>query len=550
MGNNNKFGACVALIAAFWTAATFAAVGEPNYVVFSIMGPQTLGPVNVNGIVQPESVWDSIERTSVEEIRKAFGEQHAGQQRYVGFSVSLTPTLNLQPDQLKAQVVRALDLAERNNIPVFLHLDDQHFWWANPALSRNSEMVEWSDFPKPGESHGPVVPRYWLNWGDPAAVYPASPPCFACPAFRTAISKRLKECVAEPIALRLQRWREQRKDYLFAGVASGNETQVPDFSGGYDGYAGKPGEAAGSDMTQNPPVKVRMSREDMVPIGYHSLYAMGYSRQSIERLAQAQHTSVNRIVQDLLFKVAHDYAEVQAKTLWQSGLPKERIYTHFTSTNHSLKVYRDRLKESEDRSRAGSGNLSPPVESSVNPYSRPGFTVVRSAVDLNELVAQLRKAHAPETGKTWAVVESYACTGQPGISQTEKQYEEYLGGLVAHGAKVVNVYGWNINDPPNNPYSVKHSGVIPAVKKWLSGERLPSTWFCSGEVGQMTAIHSKLPKLQQAARDLVGRGGDPRRISAVLDSFQSEFEPLVKAGKLSEAVAAIDRAIARLEAQR
>jgi hypothetical protein len=548
----NNLGARVALFAAVWIAGASAAVGEPAYVVFAIMGPQAFGSQIVNGIVMPEALWDSTEKDAVEEMRREFGEQHAGQERYIGFSVSLTPTLNLKPDQLKAQVVSALNLAERNKIPVFFHLDDQHFWWANPELSQNSDMQEWSDFPKAGQTHGPVVPRYWLNWGDPASVYPAPPPCFASHSFRAAIAYRLKECVAEPIAQRLNVWRKEGKDYLFAGVASGNETKVPDFSQGYEGYSGKPGEATGSDITHYPPIKVRMSKEEMVPIGYHSLSAMGYDRQSIERLAQVQRKTVRRIVHELMYNVAHDYAEFQAKTLNQAGLPKDRIYTHFTSTNHTLKSFEDQVKELEQPSspsgRAGSDNLAPPVKSSVNQYSRPGFTVVSNGVDLNELVAQLQKAGAPDGGKAWAAVETYACTGQPGIPQTKQQYQAYLGGLLAHGAKVVNCYGWNIN---NSPYAVKGSGVVPAVKTWMAGERLPSSWFRSEEnARQAAAIQAKLAKLQQTARELVGLGRDRRPIKAVLDSFQSEVEPLMKTGKIIEAEAAIDRAIARLQAQR
>jgi len=546
----NNLGALVALIATLWVAAASAAVHEPTYVVFSIMGPQVLGPRIINGIVQPESVWDATEKGAVEEMRKEFGEQHAGQQRYIGFSICLTPTLNLKPDQLKAQVVRALDLAELNSIPVFFHLDDEHFWWASPELSRNPAMQEWSDFPKLGVTHGPVVPKYWLNWGGPVYVYTGGPPCFACPEFRVAFAKRLKECVAEPIVQRLKVWRKQGKDYLFAGVASGSETKVPDFSRGYDGYARKPGEESGMDMTRVPPIKVRMAKEDMVPVGYHSLYAMGYDRQSIERLAEAQHKSVNKIVHELLYKVAHDYAELQAKTLNQAGLPKERIYTHFSSTEHTAKGFEDHVKQLEDQtpstSRAGSDNLSPPLGSVVNSYSRPGFSVVRSGVDLNELIAQLRQAGAPEGGKAWAAVESYACTGQPGAAQTKEQYEDYLGGLLAHGAKVVNCYGWNIRI---GPYAVKSSGVVSAVKTWLQGEQLPSTWFRSEEtLRQEAAIQTKMAKLKQMANDLVGRGCDPHLVRAVLDSFQSECEPLEKAGKLAEVEAGADRAIARLQA--
>lgn len=546
----------VVLIAAIWISAASAAVNEPSYVIFSIMGPQGFGPQIINGIVRPEDGWDSVEKEQVEDIRKQFGEQRSAQQKYIGFSIALTPTLNLKPEELKAQVVKALNLAESNSIPVFFHLDDQHFWWLNTELSHNPAMQEWSEFPKAGETSGRVVPRYWLNWGDPASVYPTPPPCFACQPFRAALAKRLRECVAEPIVQRLSTWRKQGKDYLFAGMASGNETMVPDFSRGYDGYKGKEGDEAGSDMTRFPPVRLRMSKEDMVPIGYHSLYAMGYNQSSIERLAQSQQKNVRRVTHELLYKVAHDYAEFQAKTLCEAGVPKERIYTHFTSTNHSLKSYeQDQIKDLEARptsaGRAGSDNVAPPVESSINRYSRPGFTVVSTAVDLNELVAQMRKAGAPQEGKAWAAVESYACSGQPGTPQSKEQYEEYLGGLIAHGAHVVNIYGWNI---PSGPYAIKSSGVVPAVKKWLSGERIPSNWSGSGASqvtrSEATAIQAKIAKLQELAHYQIDHGRDPHVVSAILESFQREFESQFNAGKISEAEAAINRANLRLQTQK
>jgi hypothetical protein len=164
------------------------------------------------------------------------------------------------------------------------------------------------------------------------------------------------------------------------------------------------------------------------------------------------------------------------------------------------------------------------------------------------LVAQLRQAGAAEGGKAWAAVESYACTGQPGIRQTEQQYKEYLGGLLAHGAKVVNVYGWNL-DNSDSPYAASRSVAVPAVKKWLAGERLPSTWFRSEKDSrQVAAIHAKMAKVQEMAHDLVGRGCDPHLVKAILDSLQSECEPLAKVGKLAEVDSALDRAMARLQA--
>jgi hypothetical protein len=543
-----------ALLSSLGVAGASAPAREPNYFIFTLMGQEALGResndfASMPKLVMPDVAYDWVVNKSIAEIKKQFGEQHAGQPRYVGFSLSLTPILNLKPEKIKAQVNHALDLAERNNLPVLFHTDDQHEWWQNPQLSKNPQMVEWSDFPAPGKTQGTMVPDHWLHWADPPTVYPAGPPCFACPAFREVLAKRLRECVAEPIVQRVKIWRGQGKEFLFAGIVAGNETSVPDFSFGFDGYEGDPAAATGLDKTKNPPVTVRMSRQDLVPIGYHSLYAMGYTRESLERLAAEQHKSLSEIVKTLLFQVAHDYAEFQDKTLYQAGVPRERIYTHFTSTNYTLGNYQKHVREMELRQNPtglpGSDNLSPPVTSAVNRYSRPGFTVVRNAVDLKELVAQLRRAGAPDEGMSWAVVESYPTTMQPGRPQTEAEYAEYLGALVANGAKVVSCYGWNMD---GSTYAVKGSGVIPAVSKWLAGQSLPKSWSRSADASQGERIQSKMMKLQQEARKLIESGHDPHPVKAVLDSFESEFQTLVHAGRMADAEAALDRAIARLQA--
>ncbi|MBS2004820.1 MAG: hypothetical protein U0103_14095 [Candidatus Obscuribacterales bacterium] len=523
-------------------SAISAAAREPNYVIFSFQTSGGFAPPGKNIGEPTEDVWDAEERRLVEQLRQEFGEQRPGQQRHIGFSVDLTPTLNVRPEQLKTEVKLALDLAELNSIPVLFHLDDQHFWWQSPELCRSPDMVEWSDFPKKGQAHGPVVPKYWLNWGTPVAVYPAPPPCFACGAFREALGKRL-EIVASLIVPRLSAWRKQGKEYLLAGVVAGNETQVPDFSHGYPGYTGV-GEAVGVNKAQNPPPVVRMSPGEMVPIGYHSLYAMGYNWDSLQRLARAQNKSLDQTVKQLFDKVAHDYAEFQAQTLNADGLPKSLIYTHFTSANHSVN---ESANAPPSAGRPGSSNLAPPISSAINAYSRPGFTVVHDGVDLDALEAQLKNAHAPEDGRAWAVVESYISTGQPGVPQMQQQYEEYLGGLFSHGAKLVNVLGWNI--PTGEPFAVRGSAAVPVVKKWLAGANLPPTWHRSRAAEETKeSMQAEFKALQKVAADAVARGCDPRQVQALIDSFNKECTPLAKTGHLPEARAIIERTIARLRA--
>jgi hypothetical protein len=137
-------------------------------------------------------------------------------------------------------------------------------------------------------------------------------------------------------------------------------------------------------------------------------------------------------------------------------------------------------------------------------------------------------------------VESYSCTGQPGAPQTQGQYEEYLGGLLSHGAKVVNIYGYDLpRGAEGSPFAIKNSGAIPAINRWLAGAPLPTTWYRP----QIAEIQAKMAKLQQAARASVDHGRNPLLVMLSMKRFQWEFEPLMKAGKLAEAEAALDRAL-------
>ncbi len=405
----------------------------------------------------------------VDEIKREFGTLGVSGRRYLGFSACLLPVLNLSPSVLRARVVQALDLAERTGLAVFFHLDDMHFWYKRTELIRDPEAVEWSAFPKKGEAYGPIVPRYWLNWGNWVG-FPAPPPCFECPKFRTEVASRLTGPVAEPIVERLKRWKADGKEHLFAGIAIGNETQVPDYR--MNARAGQ--EIDGIDLSRKPPARIRMRREDMVRAGYASLYRWGYDDEAIERLAKNEGKSGDEITADLLHQVAHDYAEFGAKTLRDAGLPRERLYTHFTSPFRPF-LQRNQRSRPDAVGTAGSVALPPPVGSAVNSYSRPGFTVARDMLDLADLTARIAEARGPsDPDRAWAAVESYVTTGQPGVPQTQPQYEVYLGSLFASGARVINVRGWDI--PLEAPFAVKRApGALHAIRRWLSGADLPTT---------------------------------------------------------------------------
>lgn len=126
---------------------------EPRYVLFQFQGMEGDMPV------LPDLP------AFVAELKEQFGASPADAGRYAGFTPGLISSLNLPVETLCSRVNQALDVAEQTGMPVFFHMDDMHFWWQRKDLHSNPECIEWSDFPALGKEQGPVIERYWLNWG-------------------------------------------------------------------------------------------------------------------------------------------------------------------------------------------------------------------------------------------------------------------------------------------------------------------------------------------------------------------------------------------------
>lgn len=518
--------------------AETGSVEEPTYLVLQLMGMTDNAAVSTR--------LPSI----LEELKETFGANPADSKRHLGFAPGLMPSLNWPAEVLKSRIVQGLELADQTGIAIFFHLDDHHFWDKRTDLHKDPDNVEWSAFPKAGESHGPIIPRYWLNWGT-WNVFSAPPPCLESPKFRADSEYRLRTCVAEPILEWVETWKKEGREYLFAGVAVGNEQEVDPFD--MRGLRNLPEgrEPVATDRSKNPPVQVRMSRDEMVRAGYSALHKRGHNDASISRLAKEQGKSIDEVTSDLLHEIAHDYAEFRSKVLYDAGIPRERIYTHFTSLQGDGAKARIAAGATEGLRHAGLERY-PSVKDSVNPYSRPGFTVQRDMVDLASILPQIEDARGDSVKDlAWGVIETYSTTGQPGRPQTLEEYEPYLGGLFAKGARVVNLYGWNIpNEGHSAPYSVKNApGVIKTVQDWLNGKQLPTNWVnswsdsASSQSDPPLDLQGKMTKLQDGVRQLQQQGKDLSPIREIMGEFQS----LTQSGEQEKAAAVLDRAIQKLE---
>jgi len=432
---------------------------DPNYLVYQFMGdsqhPEQAGP------------W-------VAKLQADFGRQKPGQAKYIGFGFFIQD-MNDDAASLREKIETLLGFAEKYDMPVFIQMDGSLFWDRRAdGLPDNPEAVEWSAFPAPGQKTGPPFKRTWFNWGQMTSLS-AAPPCFESPLFRADVKERLEADVAAPIRAALARWRAGPVDrtYLFAGVTVGNEVLVPD----YRPYRLRQLAHPNAPPPRDARTGVEMTDAEMVRGGYCSLSHRGYTTEKIREIvrqrAGAHDTTgaaTDAVITELLDGVVHDYMAFRAKILWDglagTGSAQRRIYTHTTAT----------FREQRLRSRPLEAESIPTIAATVNPYSRPGFTVVRNVVDLPDVQAQMRAATSGATDSSlvpWGAVESYATFGQPGPPQNQEQYRGYLEMLFGSGAKLVSLLEAPVN--PNNPFTAaaESSGVKSAIKDWVNSVAFP-----------------------------------------------------------------------------
>jgi hypothetical protein len=368
-----------------------------------------------------------------ETFAEAFRPQPPENPRQVGFG-TLIYTLKTPTDAIREQVEDALDTAERTGYPVLFQLDD----WNFPEQSQDPALVEWTDWPQEGTSHGPLVKRRWINWGTWFTAGP--PPNFESPRFRAQLEQRIEEAIAKPIAARLDRWRAEGKGYLFAGVVVGWET------GFYT--------MTHVDRSNPPAFQGRVFEEDeIVRTGYAALTTRGYTKPSIKRIAAQCSTTEEKVMDAILHDLLHDYTAFWAKMLAEGGVPHRRIYSHYTPAI----THPDLVKILE-----GDGRLVP-LDAASNPYCRPGFTITHGASYRFEgLMSALHAMNCTQ----WGAVEIEFV---PATRGKEAAYEE-LSRLTDAGAKVLCIFGWW--EDKDHPFAANTPDTVAAMKRWLAGNTL------------------------------------------------------------------------------
>jgi hypothetical protein len=369
--------------------------------------------------------------TFVGEIPQIFGELKKDGEYKFAYGLCGPMLLTQSVSEMTYEVNKAFDIAEKYNVPVYFQLDDCNNYTkefgsgAMPKFYQNPDWCEWVDFPENGEDWGGQsngrLPYYWFNWG--AWMHADAFPCFNSPDFRKFVSSQLNEGFIHPLINRYKRLCDNGKEYLFAGLAVGWETHIPDYSG----------------LKNNLPVNV-LANDQMPPweatqLGYHALHNAGYKEYN----------------RNILYFIIHEYIEFISKTVNEAGIPRNKIFTHIVGITSAY-------PNMESTS-------SPPIWTAVNDYSIPGYTLSPESCpyNLDVLKAEIRKADKNQ--KYFGLAEGYS----RGVNGSIDDADRYFSSMFGNGALLVSVFGWG-RETSDSQFAVSHSKTSPfvqAAKKWI-----------------------------------------------------------------------------------
>jgi len=360
---------------------------------------------------------------------REFPPTDPGSRRQVAFAPLLLPLVT-PVGALQNAVNACLDSAERSGYPVFFHLDDWNHTPIAPDQSptgaeyqNDPEMVEWTAFPAEGEEHGPLLVRRWLNWGSWQVLGPS--PNFESPKFRELMRERLADGIAKPIAERVEKWKQEGRYYLFAGIDVGWET------GYYTMDHNAPGMLPG---------------ENNINTGYAALHARGHDAASVAQVAIANGITEREAHQLLMNDVKRDYTAFLTRAVHEGGISTNRIYTHYPSCGFGPH-HRDYEALKND------GRHSP-IEATINDYSRTGFT--GDTTGNQRGIAELLAEHGRSK---FGIVE---LNFFPDLLQEEYAYQ-YFNDNFDLGATMITIYGWWTT-------SSGQPGLAAGIRRWLDDD--------------------------------------------------------------------------------
>jgi len=432
------------------------------------------------------------EPEKVLELAHQLGADVGSHSRILGFGVVMSAFD--EEKQLPTRIHEAFTMARVHDLAVMLSFDFHTQWRSR------TDLWNWFDTNQPGYKaanrmnvewfgwDGPPAKTRYLNWGVVERIAP--PPCLTSAAYRSEVRRLVQDVIAPPLKEELAVLERECKGHLFAGVLVGSEPGIDNWS--------------------NPdPQTAKLMAEDHMPrgrLGYRALLDRGYTQEKPPA-----------DLQKALAEVVQETVGFWCRQLAEAGVPQQRLYTHVAP----------QMPES-----------SSPASVAFNAWSRPGWTtypVGLLAADFGALYGELQKRGNPP----WGGVEANA-----GMAGGAVDWETYLGWHYNHGATLVSINTGATGQelPDLLVKSAFGQEALAAYRKFLAGDLLrekPAT-----DTPQLR-VQRKMVAVQAGFRKWQAAGRNPGPIGSYVEE---RLEPLLQAGRLSEAEAVLDEALRRLAA--
>lgn len=394
----------------------------------------------------PQAVWDSQIKPQVlaqiREMKQALQPPSVSPSRMLGWS-TLMEYMNFPLDNPSAnspyaiKMRRIMELAEEENLPVFIPLNGFQWWDQLPELynwwdddGTHTDPAFFARQKNPTEFKARFIAGFdpeniwnvqWRSWGTPMKLNYrnwggggfrlAPPPALTNHArstltYRTIQKERLKVILSQVLPF-LEKWKAENRENLFAGLSLGTEISL------------------NASVTPE---------DEFIPYGYRDLQDL-LCPQTEPRCGSTLELSP-KTKQAALAQSVNDYLVDLTRLSTTLGIPKQKVYTHVWSE----------AVEGEPR-------YANYAKASLTLYSRPGMSFYGFATD-------------PLSHPDWS--RTITASGSPAWGAMEysagQSQSDWQKGLRATfdsqtPASIMVIYNWQEH---------KNTGAIPALATFLT----------------------------------------------------------------------------------
>jgi hypothetical protein len=376
--------------------------------------------------------------------------------------------------EIRRHIAAVFAIALEQNVAVGFHLDDSMFWAGRSDLWRDPRNVEWMNW-----AGTPTTGRR-VDWGPKPQMLPPQM-CFNSKVIQAEVRRRGTDVIGRAIQEGVDNLRRQGKEYLFAGVIVGWETQI-----GQDFETGR-------------------------PLGFHALANRGFS---------AAHPPAD--IDDERARIVEEFITLWSKSIADAGVAPTKIYAH---TAFFPRLMFD--DQSEHPISYTQLNHFAPPSVAFGRFRRPGF----STYPQPGLFAQIDSEVAQHHQQGWASSEGTNLQLGRGPGQSGMTMETYLASMFNHGATLVNIFSWGVGGEAHKTMAFRvvteSEEALGAYRKFLRGERLVE--------GTSTIYQQSLPaKIHRIQREIpawVQKTGN----QAVVEPLLQQLDSAIKAKDFTEA---------------